>query len=62
MRIKMDVWIDVDKLTAERFINCVPAKRWKMLDLIANTRPDAISYSEPVIAEEGSVDEKAPGQ
>jgi len=58
----MDVWLDVDKLTAERFLNAKPQHRWKMLDLIANTRPDTISYSEPVIEEQGAPDAKATGQ
>lgn len=61
MRIKMDVWLDVDKLTAERFLNATPANRWKMMNLIVNTRPDAVSYSEPIIKdEEGAPDETPP--
>ncbi len=61
MRLKMDLFLDVDKMTAERFLNTEPKRRWKMMDLIANTRPDAISFSEPTTVEEGSPDAKAPG-
>lgn len=60
MRIKMDVWIEVDKLTAERFLNATPANRWKSLFQISNTRPDAVSFSEPVIVEEGTPDAAPP--
>lgn len=60
MRLRMDLFLNVDKLTAERFLSTDPARRWKMMDLIANTRPDALTFSEPVIVEEGAPDDKAP--
>jgi hypothetical protein len=57
----MDLFLTVDKLTAERFLHTPPERRWKMMDLIANTRPDAISFSEPtMVEEEGSADEAPP--
>jgi hypothetical protein len=61
VRIKMDVQIDVDKVTALRFLAAEPQHRWKMMDLISNTRPDAITYSEPVMFDpEAAPDETPP--
>lgn len=56
MRIKVNVIIDVDRPTAERLLEAAPKNLWKSLNLIANTRPDAMTVSTPTEVEEGAED------
>ena len=52
MSLKMEIVLDVDNVTAERFLSYEPKNRWSSLILIVNTRPDLVFLSEPKVYNE----------
>lgn len=58
MRIKLNLLLEVEPLTAERLLKAEPRHLWKMIDLIAANQPQAVTYTVPTVVEEA--DEKAP--
>ena len=58
MRLRLNVQMEVDPLTASRFLQEKnPSLLWKSLDLLVNTRPDLVTFTLPEEVVEGATDE-----
>jgi hypothetical protein len=56
MLLQVDLRIQVDRLTADRLRSASPQHLWKQVDLLVNTRPEAVTFLMKVLTEEGAPD------